>query len=124
MIVETTISATHLSLIDVFFQANKLDGVVISDYEHDIRGTKHIMLRLSWMDANYETAEKITYMAMIHCGIQNMLEDYLMKCNIDPFDLQPKSIKRQLDKENEEEENRKFNEHFNERKQAHNNTVS
>jgi len=118
MIVETDLSNAHLELVRIFFTANELDRVYVNEYQKNIRGMTHVMLQLSWDDNDEETASKITYMAIVHLGINNMLDDYLMKCGVDVWHLPPASIKAQERKEQQEQKDKEFNEYFNQRKQS------
>jgi hypothetical protein len=83
---------------------------VITEEPVEIRGRFHMCLQLeSKFD---DTSVALTFLGLRHCGIQNMLDDYLMKCGV-PWDaLQPKSIHRQLQDEREEEQNKEFMKHL------------
>jgi len=117
-IVKTSIGEQHLELIKIFFKANDLPMVEIHTHIKNIRGEDHFLIQLGWADEDEETASKITYMAIVHLGIQNMLDDYLMKCGVDVYSIPPPSIVKQEKREHAEKVDKEFNEHFNQRKQS------
>jgi hypothetical protein len=92
--IQTTISTDHLELIKIFFEANELPDVRIYTYNKQIGMFAHRMIEVAY-ENNSDTAEKITFMSMIHAGFLNMLDDYLMKCGVSVWELQPKTIKEQ-----------------------------
>jgi len=80
-IVETNISWGFLSLIETFFQANKLT------VSYKARGISEKKITLEY-EENSETAMSITFMSVRHLGFENMLCDYLKRCGI-PYELIP-----------------------------------
>jgi hypothetical protein len=82
--VNTSILIKHKELIITFFQANNFKDVRVLTY-NDINkyGTQEI-IRLFY---NTEEGVDITFMALRHSGVQNMLDDFLMKCGVDVYDL-------------------------------------
>lgn len=118
---KSRILEAHLELIKIFFEANDLKDVYINVYKETyFDGTEneetYRMLSFSFYQET-ETAEKITYMAMRHAGFLNMLYDYLLKCNLNIFDIEPdperdKNVKeqaRRTKKLEEEQQERKRN---------------
>lgn len=110
--IKTNLSIDHLELIKIFFEANQLLNVTINEYSKQIRSSSHKMIEIMYDDEDSETSSKITYMSIVHCGLQNMLDDYLMKCGVNVWDLQPASIKEQELKEKQESRQQKLEEHL------------
>lgn len=106
MYLRTLLSTDHLELIKVFVEANELHDTIVMEVAETIRGIEHCFLHLKC--DNLETETKLSYMGFRHCGVLNMLDDYLLKCGVPVNALQPKSFNRQLQNEKEEETNRKF----------------
>lgn len=79
MIVNTHISYGHRELLKIFFKANELDVTIqdMSAYEYP----KHAVL---YYEDESDTATAITYMSLKHLGFENMLCDYLIRCDISP----------------------------------------
>lgn len=108
-IVKTNIGIEHLELIKIFFKANELIGS-INPVEIIIRGVHHNVLELEFKDEDSEI--KVTYMGVVHAGILNMFDDYLMKCGVDVDAIKPKTMHRQLQTEREERLNKEFAEKY------------
>src|SRR3954468_19512056 len=106
MIIETRLDIAHIELIKIFFQANDLTGVNITEGTMEVRGRHHMVLQL---ESTYEpTSVALTFMGVRHCGVLNMLDDYLLKCGVPMDALQPKSYHRQLQEEKEAKQNEAF----------------
>lgn len=106
MIIQTTLEIKHKELIKIFIKANELYGVYVVEHPFDVRGRLHMGLRLE--STREDSIETLTFMGLRHCGIQNMLDDYLLKCGVLVYDLNPKSIGRQEQEEREEKINNQF----------------
>lgn len=128
--IKSRILESHLELVRIFFEANELKDIYITTYKETYYvGTEdeetYKLLIFSFYQGT-ETAEKITYMAMRHSGFLNMIYDYLLRCNLDIFDIEPdpeqdKRIKEEIRRtkklEKEQQERRKnldkdFDEHM------------
>ena len=98
MIVNTNISWGYLELLKTFFKANELD--IICKERSAPAGT---LTTLSY-DDNSDTAYKITFMSIRHLGFENMLCDYLIRCDIPArlISTGTLSIKRDMKKLDEE----------------------
>ena len=106
MIIDTKLDIAHKELILIFFKANELIGMVVTEEPIEIRGRFHMVLRL---ESTFQgTSEALTFMGIRHCGVLNMLDDYLLKCGVTWDALQPSSMHRQIQDEREQEENEKF----------------
>jgi len=106
MIIETRLDIAHLELIKIFFKANELVGVNIKQATMEVRGRHHMVIHL---ETTYEpTSIALTFMGVRHCGVLNMLDDYLLKCGVALDALQPKSYHRQLQEEKEAKQNEDF----------------
>lgn len=88
MIVKTEISWGYLPLIEIFAQANKLDFVLTPYFEAFEEAGKTIVSAREYVQIEYEDGSEtdvaVTYLSYKHLGLQNMLHDYLIRCNIDP----------------------------------------
>ena len=109
--IKTNLSIDHLELIKIFFEANKLPNVIISEYSNIIKNYPHKMIEITYDNDDVETSGQITYMSLVHVGLQNMLDDYLMKCGVSVWDLQPKTIREQELKEREEAREQEYEEY-------------
>jgi hypothetical protein len=89
VIVETSIDIAHLELIKIFFQANDLIVVLDTVYKPFPNRTVELPYISIKYDNDGETAVKLSYMAMVHSGFNNMLEDYLLKCGISARHISP-----------------------------------
>lgn len=106
MIIDTEIDIAHIELIKIFIKANDLVGIVITEAPHEVRGRFHMCLQL---ESTFEdTSVALTLMGVRHCGVKNMLDDYLLRCGIQPDAIRPKSMHRQLQEEREGEINKNF----------------
>lgn len=45
------------------------------------------LIEILYDELDDNTCNKITYMALVHAGFQNMLEDYLLKCGVSIYDI-------------------------------------
>lgn len=106
MILKTQIDVRHQPLIVIFLKANDLVGVVVTQEVLEIRGKKHGVLQLE--STVEDTSIALTVMGLRHCGILNMLDDYLLKCGVSWDKINPKSMHRQIQDEKEEEQTKKF----------------
>ncbi len=109
MTVDTHISAGYIPLLEVFAQANSLNLTMVS-YTSETRidqPVTHIVMReyvrISY-DAESDTGLAITLMSIRHLGFENMLCDFLIKCNV-PADMIPvgKFVMRKNSKQLEDE---------------------
>lgn len=87
MKVQTEILAYHQDFIQTFIEANELD-IKIEHYTREIGPVVYNMIELHY-DEGSDTAYKISIMSLKNCGLRNMLEDFLIKCGISPFSLNP-----------------------------------
>ena len=78
--IETDISWGYLALIEIFGKANSL--VWKFEPRVVVKGSRMYITII--VEENSDTEVTLTFMALRHSGIPNMLEDYLMKCGIDP----------------------------------------
>jgi hypothetical protein len=106
MIINTKLDIAHKELIKIFLKANELDAVTISEEPLGINGRLHMVIGLKC--THEPTAEALTFMGLRHCGVLNMLDDYLLKCGVFPDALQPVSINRQIQEEREQRLNEDF----------------
>lgn len=97
MIIKTEICVDHLALINVFIDANELHGVNVNIVETTINNKKYHVLQLE--STNEDTTMKLSYMALIHSGITNMLDDFLLKCGVLVNDIPPHTNRNQLVRE-------------------------
>lgn len=92
--VDTKISWGYLPLLKIFAQANSLVldfEPYYQEIEKDEVGafgntsivTARQYTRISYED-NSDTASSITFLSFRHLGFENMLCDYLIRCNVDP----------------------------------------
>ncbi|HEY6435346.1 MAG TPA: hypothetical protein VIY47_02035, partial [Ignavibacteriaceae bacterium] len=79
MELQTNISWGYVSLLDIFFKANELD---ISCKMRKDGPTKE-MVNLIYEEGS-DTESAMTFLGIKHLGFKNMLDDYLIKCGIDP----------------------------------------
>lgn len=107
MTIKTNIGYEHLSLIQIFLQANQMDKeILVTRGEYEYHGEKHFVIDLTVL--NEDIGTQLTYMAIRHSGIQNMLHHYLIRCGVDRADLEPASLIIQQRKEREDESNRRM----------------
>ena len=86
MYIETKLSPTHIELIKIFLQANQLTHTDVMCVKRSIDNIEYEFLDIVTLDE--DDNEKLTYMGLIHSGILNMFDDYLIKCGI-PWDFLP-----------------------------------
>lgn len=101
----TQIDTAHLELIKIFVKANELAVDVRAD-TLTVRKYNHKIIILEPKDE--ESAMSLTYMGVVHAGVLNMLDDYLLKCGVMPAAILPDTIHRQNQDEKEERANEKF----------------
>ncbi len=77
--IQTHISSGYKDLLKVFFEANELDVSLDNPAGKHTHG--HIVI--SYED-NSETVYCITAMSVKHCGFENMLHHFLIRCGVDP----------------------------------------
>jgi hypothetical protein len=111
-IVDTKISWGYLPLIEIFARANNLE-LGFECYSEEL--CEHEKFKTSFgsyiritFDEDSPTASYITFMSIRHLGFENMLCDYLIKCNIGP-NLIP--IGKYVMKKSDEEMERDWQEH-------------
>ena len=95
MLIQTTLRAEHIELIKIFFKANELKDVVIGTCDKTIGGSIHLVITIEYDDES-DSAQKISYMSLIHSGFQNMLDSYLICCGVSPFELNPSELKEKV----------------------------
>lgn len=98
--VETNISWGYLPLIEIFAKANSL----VFKYEprHTVEPTREL-ITIKY-EENSDTDMTITFMSFRHLGFENMLCDYLIRCNIDPIMIPVgKAVMKKSDKQMEED---------------------
>lgn len=115
MIIDTKISWGHLPLLEIFAKANNLT----LDFESYTYAEKtgldsSIVVAREYTRIHYEdnsdTAVSISFMSIRHLGFENMLCDYLIRCNVSPQLIQiGKSVMKKTpeEMENEWQEHRK-----------------
>lgn len=77
----TCISEGYLSLIETFCRANEIDATLGTEMTDKFNHGLVPKITLTY-DENSETADTLAFLALRHCGIENMLCHYLMKCGI------------------------------------------
>lgn len=80
MKIETVISWGYMPLLDIFGKANTL----VWKFEKRVQDEPSREFITILYDEGSDTEMTLTYLALRHLGIENMLCDYLMKCGIDP----------------------------------------
>jgi len=88
MEIRTELVQDHKALIEVFLKANELQSVKIGTYEKVVWDHTFHLLKLTY-DSDSEDALKLSYMSLVHMGIPNMLDDFLLKCGVDVSMLNP-----------------------------------
>jgi hypothetical protein len=114
---ETHFGAEHMALLEIFFKANKLENVKLSEYHRPYNGENHKYIEISW-DDNSETGVQISFMSVVHMGFLNMLDDFLLKCGVDVQNIGAESFRVQKRREVEEQKQKEFDVYFNQRKQS------
>jgi hypothetical protein len=82
--IETELPADHLELITVFLKANELDADISCEID---RNLNQQTIKISYNEENEDLCSKITYMSLRHLGFLNMLDDFLLKCGVEPYRL-------------------------------------
>ncbi len=100
--VDTNISWGFLSLLEIFAKANNLEVNFIAR-DNGLRKLVSITY-----DGNSDTALSITMLSVKHAGFLNMLDDYLIKCGIDPRFI---SVGYTTEKKSEEQMEKDWQEH-------------
>jgi hypothetical protein len=113
---QTHFGVEHSALLEIFFKANKLD-VKISEYHYRYNERNHKYIELVWDDTS-ETGVQISYMSMVHMGFLNMLDDFLLKCNVPVDNFGAETLRAQKRAEIEEQKQKEFDVYFNQRKQS------
>jgi hypothetical protein len=107
---ETHFGAEHKALLEVFFKANKLENVKVSEYHRQYNGKNHKYIEISW-DDNSETGVQISFMSVVHMGFLNMLDDFLLKCGVNAENLGSETVRAQKRAEIEEQKQKEFEAH-------------
>ena len=87
---ETNIDIKHIDKLKIFLEANDLRSVHVAKYDKWV--SEQLILEevaVSYDEDNIDDTSKLMFMALRHCGVENMLEDYLMKVGVDPIALSP-----------------------------------
>jgi len=92
-IIETEIPADHLELITIFLKANELDADIFCEID---RNLNRQTIKISYNEKNEDLCSKITYMSLRHLGFLNMLDDFLLKCGVEPYRLRH-SVSKNID---------------------------
>ena len=100
MIIKTEIPEEHLALIQVFIDANELVGVEIKTEDIQVREKVRKVLHLH--STNEDTSMKLTYMALLHCGAANMLDDFLLKCQVPVTEIRSETNTTYMNEERKE----------------------
>jgi hypothetical protein len=100
--VDTKISWGYVSLLELFAKAN---GLILQFESIDTISPPAI--RVCFEDES-DTAYSITYMSVRHLGIENMLFDFLMRCNIHKSQI---PLGQHVAKRSEEDMERAWQEH-------------
>ena len=87
MEIKTTINVSHIDKLRIFFQANELPGIILSDYRVVVSSDEKVdglfveryykAIIVSYDENDDNTAGSITTLALKHAGVENMLVDYL-----------------------------------------------
>jgi len=122
-VIQTDLSIVHIELIKIFFQANELPNVIVRESDKQMGLFYHKVIEIEYNDD--DTSSAIIYMSMRHSGFKNMLDDYLLKCGVSPWELQPATIREQQLAEDtqkriekDKQKDKEFDEYFNKRKQG------
>lgn len=110
MIVDTQLCTDHIELIKIFIEANELVEMQVIEREVNIRGKNHRMITLFTL--NEDTSTKLTFMGLRHAGVLNMLDDFLIKCNVSPHALQPQSLRLKEHDEKQKEKEAELQKHL------------
>lgn len=86
---DTQILSKHLPLIQTFFMANNFYDTQVLRYNNlDVYGTQEL-IRIFYSETH---EQDITFMALRHSGVQNMLDHFLLKCGIGAYDIHATEI--------------------------------
>ena len=77
--VETNISCGYLPLLEIFANANRL---VLKFEERNVINSPCALTTILY-EEDSDTDMTITFLSYKHLGFENMLVDYLKRCNID-----------------------------------------
>ena len=80
IVVNTNISSGYVPLLEIFAQANSL---VLKFESYSEPGSLGEYTRISY-EGESDTSVAITFLSIKHLGFENMLCDYLIRCNIEP----------------------------------------
>lgn len=92
-IIQTELPADHLELVAIFLKANDLDADISCEVN---RNLNRQTIKISYNEENEDLCSKITYMSLRHLGFLNMLDDFLLKCGIEPYRLRH-SVSKTID---------------------------
>jgi len=92
MIIKTEIAVLHKELIKVFFQANEIADAEVLEVLLEERNKEYPVLEIICHDPDSE--HTLTFLGLRNCGIQNMLDDYLMRCGVPAREIQPYNLVR------------------------------
>jgi len=81
IVVNTKISWGYLELLQIFAKANSL---VLKFDPYSEPDPLREYTRISYEEGS-DTSVAITFLSIKHLGFENMLCDYLIRCNIDPI---------------------------------------
>ena len=109
--IKTRIFNSNKALIDIFIQANGLEGLNSNPWieKHCIEELytfTYEFMEFSFFEDS-AVAQKISYMSLVHAGFENMLVDFLLKCNVSIDDITPPDV--EIDKKKKYEEWRRKN---------------
>ncbi len=88
-ILKTKILFEHQALIRIFFDANNMESVDVLEYVDPDQYGNQTMISIFYED---EFSGQLSFMALRHAGIPNMLDHYLLKCGVSPFNLHATEI--------------------------------
>jgi len=98
--IETQISWGYRALIEIFGRANSL----VWKLERKSTETPIREYIIILYEEGSDTAVSLSFLTLKHLGVENMLCDYLMKCNIDPIMIPVGQYVMRKDEETMEEE--------------------
>jgi len=109
-IFKTQLDSKHLEKIQIFLEANKLNDTK-AEIDEVISGA-WIHQTIQVCCNSHDDEVQLTFMAVIHAGISNMLDDYLMKCGVQNWELDAYSLRLEKEAIRAAELERQFQEHF------------
>jgi hypothetical protein len=115
MIIKTEIAVLHKELIKIFFQANNLVDTEILEVLYEENDKKYPVLEIVCHDDNDDSTQMLTLLGLRNYGVQNMLDDFLIRCGVHPREIKPYNLVR--DRE-DYEVNQKFEEFYKKIKKA------